>query len=142
MRRHQGRVARGRRASRGAEDDRVGTHSQPHIVKRTCEYLHTSVSISSKGQYYYVTSTVHLSNCSSASTEIPEELAAGGKPATAGARATSEQATPSTDPKDPTTVETAAEQRASEQVPPEAPSVEHAAPEERQVLEPRQEAPE
>jgi hypothetical protein len=74
---------------------------------------------------------VFLSNCSSASTEVPEELATGGKPSSAGARATSEQAVPSADPKEPTMVETAAEERASEQVPPEAPSVEHAAPEER-----------
>jgi hypothetical protein len=69
--------------------------------------------------------------------EVPEELAVGGKPATAGARATSEQAAPSADPKEPTTVEMATEQRASEQVPPEAPSMEDAAPEERQVPEPR-----
>jgi hypothetical protein len=71
--------------------------------------------------------------------EVPEELAAGGKPASASARATSEQAVPSADPKEPTTAETTIEQRASEQVPPEAPSVEHAAPEERRVPEPRQE---
>jgi hypothetical protein len=85
---------------------------------------------------------VHLSNYSSALTEVPEELAAGGKPATAGTRATNEQAAPSADPKEPTTMEMAAEQRASKQVPPEAPSVEHVAPEERRDLEPRQEAPE
>jgi hypothetical protein len=85
---------------------------------------------------------VPLSNCSSASTEVPEELAAGGKPATAGVRTTSEQVVSSTDPKEPTMVETAAVQRASEQVPPEAPSVEHVAPEERRVPEPRPEAPE
>jgi hypothetical protein len=33
-----------------------------------------------------------LSNCSSASTEIPEELAAGGRPSSAASMATSEQA--------------------------------------------------
>jgi hypothetical protein len=85
---------------------------------------------------------VLLSNCSSASTEVPEELAAGGKPSSADARATSEHVVPSVNPKELTMVEAAAEQRASEQVPPEAPSVEHAAPEERRVPEPRQEAPE
>jgi hypothetical protein len=74
--------------------------------------------------------------------EVPEELATGGKPATDGARVTSEQVVPSADPKEPTTVESSAEQRAFEQVPPEAPSVEQAAPEERRDPEPRQEAPE
>jgi hypothetical protein len=74
---------------------------------------------------------VLLLNYSSASTEVPEELAAGGKPSSAGARTTSEQAMPSVDPKEPTTVEAATEQRASEQVPTEAPSMEHTAPEER-----------
>jgi hypothetical protein len=70
-------------------------------------------------------------NYSSASTEVPEELVAGGKPSSAGARTTSEQAAPSADAKEPTTVEAATEQRASEQVPTEAPNVEHAATEER-----------
>jgi hypothetical protein len=56
--------------------------------------------------------------------EVPEELPAGRKPATAGAGATSEQGAPSANPKEPATVETAAEQRASEQVPPEASSME------------------
>jgi hypothetical protein len=74
-------------------------------------------------------------------TEVPEELAAGGKPSSAGARVTIEQAAPSTDPKELTTMETAAEQRASEHVPPEAPSVEHAAPDKRRVPELRQETP-
>jgi hypothetical protein len=60
----------------------------------------------------------------------------------ASARATSEQAVPSADPKEPTMVEMATEQRASEQVSPEAPSMEYAALEERRDLEPRQEAPE
>jgi hypothetical protein len=55
-----------------------------------------------------------LLNCSLALTEVLEELAAGGKPATDGMRATSEQVVPSADPKEPTTVETSAEQRASE----------------------------
>jgi histidinol-phosphate/aromatic aminotransferase/cobyric acid decarboxylase-like protein len=81
-----------------------------------------------------------LLNCSSTSTEVPEELAASGKPATDGARVTSEQVVPSADPKEPTIVEMSTEQRASEQVPPEAPSVEQAAPEERRYPEPRQEA--
>jgi hypothetical protein len=83
-----------------------------------------------------------LLNCSSASTKVPEELTAGGKPATDGARATSEQVVPSADPKEPTTVETSTEQWASEQVPPDAPSVEQAASEERRDPKPRQEAPE
>jgi hypothetical protein len=56
--------------------------------------------------------------------------------------ATSEQAVPSADPIEPTTVEIAAEQRTSEQVPPKAPGVEHATIEERRVPEPRQEASE
>jgi hypothetical protein len=64
-----------------------------------------------------------LSNCSLALTEIPEQLAAGGRPSSAAMMATSEQ-------------------RTSEQVPPEAPVVEHAAMEERRVPEPRQETPE
>jgi hypothetical protein len=68
-----------------------------------------------------------------ASTEVLEELAASGKPTMTGARATSEQAAPSADPKEPSRVEMFTEQRASEQVPPAAPSVEHAAPEESQV---------
>jgi hypothetical protein len=74
--------------------------------------------------------------------EIPEELTASGRPSSATARVTSEQAAPSTIPIEPTMVETTAEQRTSEQVPPEAPGVEHTATEERRVLEPRQEAPE
>jgi hypothetical protein len=63
--------------------------------------------------------------------EIPEELAAGGKPSSAAMRATNKQAAPSTDLIEPTMVETIAEQRSSEQVPPEALGVEHAAIEER-----------
>jgi hypothetical protein len=70
--------------------------------------------------------------------EVPEELAAGGNPSSAGGRATSKQSVLSVDPKEPTTVETSAKQRASEQVLPEAPSIKHAAPEESQVLEPGQ----
>jgi hypothetical protein len=85
---------------------------------------------------------VLLSNCSSASTENPEQLAAGGRPSSAATIATSEQAAPSAIPIKPTMVEAAAEQRTFEQVPPEALSVEHAATEEKQVPEPRQEAPE
>jgi hypothetical protein len=50
--------------------------------------------------------------------------------------ATNEQAAPSADPIEPTTVETGAEQRTSEQVPPEAPGMEHAAIEERRFPEP------
>jgi hypothetical protein len=42
--------------------------------------------------------------------EVPEELAAGGKPATDGARATNEQVAPSADPKEPTLVEAATKQ--------------------------------
>jgi hypothetical protein len=83
-----------------------------------------------------------LSNCSSTSTEIPEELATGGRPSSAAARATSEQAAPSADPKEPIMVETATEQRASKQVPPKALGVEHAAMKDRQVPKPRQETPE
>jgi hypothetical protein len=83
-----------------------------------------------------------LSNCSSASTEIPEELAAGGRPSSAAVRATSEQAVPSADPIEPMTMEIATEQRTPKQVPPEAPGVEHVATEEKRVPEPRQEAPE
>jgi hypothetical protein len=82
---------------------------------------------------------VLLSNCSSASTEIPEELSARGKPSSAVVRATSEQAAPSANLKEPAMVETNAKQMTSEQVPPRAPGVEHAATEERKVLEPRQE---
>jgi hypothetical protein len=48
-----------------------------------------------------------LSNCSSASTEVPEELAVGGKLATAGERATTEQVAPSPSQKEPTMVEIA-----------------------------------
>jgi hypothetical protein len=84
---------------------------------------------------------VVLLNCSSASTEVPEELAAGGKPATAGERVTTEQVVPSLGQKEPTTVEAATEPRASKQVVPEAPNVEHVAPEESQVPEPGQGAP-
>jgi hypothetical protein len=62
--------------------------------------------------------------------------------AIAGVRATSKQAAPSADPKEPSIVEMAVEQRASEQVPPEAPSVEHTPPQERRDPEPRQETPE
>jgi hypothetical protein len=76
------------------------------------------------------------------STEIPEELTAGGRPSSAASMATSEQAAPRPVPIEPMMVETTAEQRTSEQVPPEAPGVEHAVTEERRVLEPRQEAPE
>jgi hypothetical protein len=90
----------------------------------------------------YATLTVVLSNCSSTSTEVPEELAAGGKPATAGARETSEQVAPSASQKEPTTVEVAAEPRAFEKVAPKAPNVEHATSEESQILEPGQGAPE
>jgi hypothetical protein len=85
---------------------------------------------------------VLLSNCSSASTEIPEQLTASGRPSSATTIATSEQAAPSADLIEPMMVETATEQRTSEQVPPEAPVVEHAATEERRVPEPRQETPE
>jgi hypothetical protein len=66
-----------------------------------------------------------LSNCSSASTEIPEQLAAGGRPSLVATRAIIGQAAPSTDLIEPTTVETAIEQRTSELVPLEAPGVEH-----------------
>jgi hypothetical protein len=76
---------------------------------------------------------VLLSNHSSASTEIPEQLAVGGRPSSAATVATSEQAAPSADPIEPTMIETAVEQRTSEQVPPEAPIVDHAATEERRV---------
>jgi hypothetical protein len=74
--------------------------------------------------------------------EIPEELTADGRPSSAAVRATSKQAAPSADPKEPTRVEIAAEQRASEQLSPKAPGVERAATEKRQVPEPRQETPE
>jgi hypothetical protein len=83
-----------------------------------------------------------VSNCSSALTEVPEELTAGGKPVTAGERATTEQVVPSPDQKEPTMVEAATEPRASEQGALEAPNVEHAASEEGQVPEPGQGAPE
>jgi hypothetical protein len=74
--------------------------------------------------------------------EVPEELAACGKPSTAGKRVTTEQVAPSPGQKEPTTVEAAIEPRASEQVAPKAPNVEHVAPEEGQVPEPGQGAPE
>jgi hypothetical protein len=84
---------------------------------------------------------VLLLNCSSASTEVPDEIAAGRKPSSAGVKTTSKQVA-SAIPKEPTTVEAAVEQRTSEQVPTKALSVEHVALEERQVPKPRQEAPE
>jgi hypothetical protein len=81
---------------------------------------------------------VVVSNCSSASTEVLEELTAGGKPTTAGERATTEQVAPSPGQKEPTTVEATTEPRGSEQVAPEAPNIENTTPEEGQVLEPGQ----
>jgi hypothetical protein len=72
--------------------------------------------------------------------EVPEELAAGGKPSSAGTSATSEQAAPSAGQKEPTTMEAVTEPRASKQVAPEVPNIDHAAPEESQVLESGQEA--
>jgi hypothetical protein len=72
-----------------------------------------------------------LSNCSSASTEIPEELAAGGRPSSAASMATSEQAALGPILIQPTIVEVAVEQRSSKQVPPEAPVVHQVATEER-----------
>jgi hypothetical protein len=74
---------------------------------------------------------VLLSIYTTASTKVPEELAAGGNPSSASVRSTSEQAVPSADPKELTMVEAATEPRASKQVPPEAPSVKHAALKER-----------
>jgi hypothetical protein len=85
---------------------------------------------------------VVVSNCSSASTKVLEELTAGGKLATAGKRATTEQVVPSPYQKEPTIVEATAEPRASEQVAPEAPNIEYAALEEGQVPELPQGVPE